>query len=58
MRKLQERMDKSRQSYDYEKQVWILDGIYQPCAHPESLECQCYGRLHAYETATITEHCR
>ncbi len=49
--------DKARQSYDYDKQVWILDGKYVRCGHPESMGCDCYGRLHAGEMATITEHC-
>jgi hypothetical protein len=56
--KLQDAMDKARQSYDYEKQVWILDGKYQRCGHPESMGCGCYGRTHAGEEAVITEHCR
>jgi len=43
--------------YDYEKQVWIKDGKYQDCAHPESIHCTCYGREHAGETAIITSHC-
>lgn len=50
--------DKSKMSYDYDKQAWIIDGKYQRCGHPESMDCKCYGKEHAGETATITEHCR
>lgn len=35
--------------YDYENQAWIRDGRYQRCAHPESMDCQCYGKIHAGE---------
>ena len=32
--------------YDYENQVWIVNGIYQNCGHLESMNCNCFGRLH------------
>ena len=35
--------------YDYDKQVWIQGGRYLSCAHPTTMACQCYGRLHAGE---------
>jgi hypothetical protein len=35
--------------YDYENQAWVKDGKYVNCGHPESQDCQCYGRLHAGE---------
>ncbi|MCP3678985.1 MAG: hypothetical protein GY782_01290 [Gammaproteobacteria bacterium] len=50
--------DKARQSYDYEKQVWIVDGRYVRCGHPDSMDCGCYGRTHEGEEAVITEHCK
>ena len=37
--------------YDYDVQAWIADGRYQSCAHPASMRCQCYGRLHEGEKA-------
>jgi len=49
--------DKAKLSYDYDKQVWIIDGKYQRCGHPESINCDCYGRLHANEEVIITEAC-
>ncbi len=49
--------DKMKLSFDYEKQVWIVDGKYQRCGHPETMDCKCYGKEHAGEKATITEHC-
>jgi hypothetical protein len=50
--------DKTRQSYDYENQVWIIDGKYTRCNHPDAMNCGCYGKTHAGKTAVITEHCR
>lgn len=44
-------------SYDYEHQAWIVEGRYQDCAHPPEMNCQCYGRQHALETAIITPNC-
>ncbi len=32
--------------YDYEHQAWVKDGKYIRCGHPESMNCQCYGKLH------------
>ena len=47
----------SRHCFDYDKQVWIKDGVYVRCGHPDSMNCHCYGKDHAGETAVITEHC-
>jgi len=49
--------DKAKLSYDYEKQVWIKDGKYVNCGHPEEMNCDCYGRKHNGEVAIITEDC-
>lgn len=38
--------------YDYTNQCWVIDGIIQPCNHPEHMGCTCYGKIHAGETAT------
>lgn len=35
--------------YDYTNQAWVIDGLYQPCNHPETMDCQCFGRVHAGE---------
>lgn len=32
--------------FDYDKQVWIIDGVYQNCGHPKDMDCNCYGRQH------------
>lgn len=37
--------------YDYKNQAWIKDGKYVKCGHPESMDCQCYGKEHEGETA-------
>lgn len=28
--------------YDYEAQLWVQDGIVQPCSHPESMRSEFY----------------
>lgn len=35
--------------YDYVHQAWVRDGRYVRCGHPASMNCTCYGRLHAGE---------
>ena len=35
--------------YDYQLQCWVINGIIQRCGHPESMHCDCYGRIHAGE---------
>lgn len=40
--------------YDYTNQAWTVDGQYVRCGHPESMNCTCYGKLHAGEIATGT----
>lgn len=37
--------------FDYANQVWVIDGIIQRCGHPESMDCKCYGKIHAGEVA-------
>lgn len=27
--------------YDYDKQAWVLKGIYQDCGHPETMHPDC-----------------
>lgn len=49
--------DKTEHSYDYNKQVWIVNGVYMDCGHRPEMKCGCYGRKHAGEKAEITEHC-
>ena len=31
--------------YDYENQAWVRNEKYIRCGHPESMDCQCYGKL-------------
>lgn len=31
--------------YDYKNQAWVLKGLYVRCGHPESMSCNCYGRI-------------
>lgn len=37
--------------YDYQNQAWVINGRYTRCGHPDSMKCQCYGRLHEGEVA-------
>ena len=38
-------------TYDYDKQVWIIDGRYADCGHSRFTACKCYGRAHTGELA-------
>lgn len=35
--------------FDYDKQAWIVNAKYVRCAHPETMNCGCYGRMHEGE---------
>ena len=35
--------------FDYENQAWVVDGRYVNCGHHETINCGCYGRIHAGE---------
>jgi hypothetical protein len=35
--------------FDYTNQAWVEAGKYVRCGHPESMNCGCYGRVHAGE---------
>lgn len=40
--------------FDYDHQAWVVNGRYKSCAHPGSMNCHCYGRIHAGELALET----
>jgi len=40
--------------FDYDRQVWIKDGRYVACGHPETMACGCFGRAHAGVQAMAT----
>ena len=31
--------------YDYENQAWYQTGVYVRCGHPDSMDCNCYGKI-------------
>lgn len=37
------------QGYDYENQAWVKDGKYVRCGHPDSMNCNCFGKIHEGE---------
>ena len=39
--------------YDYDNQAWVQYGRYLRCGHPDNMDCQCYGKLHAGEKTTV-----
>jgi hypothetical protein len=41
--------------YDYVNQCWIVNGRIESCNHPETMNCKCYGKLHAGETASVSD---
>ena len=40
--------------YDYTRQAWVKDGFYVRCGHPESMNCDCFGRLFEGEPSVET----
>ena len=32
--------------YDYTNQAWYKNGAYIRCGHPDTMNCECYGKLH------------
>jgi hypothetical protein len=40
--------------FDYDNQAWVIDGKYVRCGHPESMNCNCYGRLHEGKVTEVT----
>lgn len=47
------RAESETSAYDYDNQAWTINGRYVRCGHPESMDCGCYGRLHAGEKASL-----
>ena len=39
--------------FDYDNQAWAKDGVYLRCGHPENMDCNCYGRIHAGEKTVV-----
>jgi hypothetical protein len=35
--------------FDYQNQAWVVEGKYVKCGHPETMKCNCYGRIHEGE---------
>jgi len=46
-------MNTSLNGYDYDRQAWYKDGVYVRCGHPDSMGCECYGKLHAGESVIL-----
>lgn len=44
-----EHFERPADGFDYTNQAWVRDGRYVRCGHPASMNCTCYGRLHAGE---------
>ena len=32
--------------YDYTNQAWYKNGVYIRCGHPDTMNCECYGKIH------------
>lgn len=41
--------------FDYDNQCWVIEGLVQRCGHPETMDCQCYGKIHAGEKSESSE---
>ena len=49
-------MSNKKEYYDYENQAWVKIGIYVRCGHPDSTDCNCYGKLHEGDLYITTNH--
>lgn len=38
------------EQFDYTNQAWVVNGKYVRCGHPETMDCQCYGKVHEGES--------
>ena len=54
MSKDEYRENKLYNGYDYENQAWVKEGKYIRCGHPDSMNCNCYGRLNEGKETLIT----
>lgn len=41
--------------YDYKNQAWVVDGKYADCAHPQAMNCGCFGRVNKGKEAPLSE---
>jgi hypothetical protein len=32
--------------YDYKNRAWVINGKYVKCGHPNTMDCNCYGKIH------------
>jgi len=39
--------------YDYKRQAWYDGGVYVRCGHPDSMGCECYGRLNEGKSVIV-----
>lgn len=42
--------------YDYNNQAWVQKGKYISCNHPNSMNCNCYGKMHAGEETKLNQN--
>ena len=41
--------------FDYENQAWYKNGVYVRCGHPDSMNCDCFGKLNEGKTVKISK---
>ena len=41
--------------FDYAHQAWTFNGRYVRCGHPDSMNCDCYGKLHQGQRADVND---
>ena len=39
--------------YDYVNQAWYMNGVYVRCGHPDTMNCECYGKINAGKAVTL-----
>jgi len=41
--------------FDYDLQVWVIDGVIQDCGHPDSMRCASYCNQRKYHGMKLSE---
>jgi hypothetical protein len=43
--KMRSSINTKENGYDSDNQAWYQNGVYVRCGHPDSMACDCFGRI-------------
>jgi len=47
-------LDTIKDGYDYDNQAWYKGGKYVRCGHPDSMDCNCFGKINEGKKVIVT----